>query len=897
MDSNVRSTDLPSTTNDDPHTSTQTIPSNRSISPLTRVPLEENEPTSNSRQESYPSIEASLNGTSRSYTEDSAFGDEENDERQPLLVVRSSESVDEIAKEYFSFENNKAFVYTLLILLGLGFFFYLTFQQLDSLVMLAIDTKFQSLSIMDLNNDGLDFHVLGSVSMHYGNIGNHFYRFFMKLASVIIGSVIVIPNDAVKLFASLQGRNESLHVLNIYPPDIQVDIANNALTEIDFISKSELIKENIVELLNTLEEINDEEVVVKLTGIFDSTIESKLFEYSTKNARFYLDYSLNKTDLAPTVLLDKLTVQQNPENSTEIEFYSTISMDNKFPIKAELEAIDWDISIAGCNKELVKLGEWHSSSLSIQPDSRVEFDVNGLIREIPDKLLQNCDNNITIINKLVQDYLKGKATAVTISASNNLNNQENLPKWLLYVLNKAGYKLLVSLPYFQDDTMSYIKEYDISSLFLEFLSPKSRELFSYALSSNVSMITTFPGIFDITFGVPRFQNSISLRDESETLIKGWSNTNNTMDLHRYDDENLLEWDIAVSNFEADSVGPARLGALANNLLNGNDIADSMYLDMILDEVELSMLILTTTLKHLILPSVQLNPPIETINSIDDVIDTLNITVDNILYVDSSKEELRLMIDCSLLNPTNISIDVPDDTISLQLRYNDTIIGNVSTTDILIPQTGEYFNMTFNLNLNTTTTHGKVLLEFLIGEFISGYEDLYFSVEGTNTSSSNNHGLSKFLSQIAINDIQVPNVSFSPERVQNLPHPLDHHPKHQSPFLIDATIHIFSSELELTLFNPLENAEIAVKIYQAQASYENTKLGHVQPDQYLLIPPGVYTTPRIPFVMDSNIGMDILRKALNGSLRVQVLAVFKANIGEFDLLLLYEGSDLSAAIRW
>lgn len=84
--------------------------------------MEENEPTSNSRQESYPSIEASLNGTSRSYTEDSAFGDEENDERQPLLVVRSSESVDEIAKEYFSFENNKAFVYTLLILLGLGFF-------------------------------------------------------------------------------------------------------------------------------------------------------------------------------------------------------------------------------------------------------------------------------------------------------------------------------------------------------------------------------------------------------------------------------------------------------------------------------------------------------------------------------------------------------------------------------------------------------------------------------------------------------------------------------------------------------------------------------------------------------------------------------------------------------
>lgn len=895
MDSNVSNTETPNDT-DSPHTSTQPKPSNRSISPLTKIPLEESEQNPNLRQESYSSIGSSLDGSSRSNREDSAFGTEENDERQPLLVVRSSESVDEIAKDYFSYENNKAFIYTLLALLGLAFFFYLTFQQLDSLVMLAIDTKFHSLSIMDLNNDGLDFHVLGSVSMHYNNIENHFYRFFMKLASIIIGSVIVIPNDAVKLFAALEGRNESLHVLNIYPPDIQVDIANNALTEIDFISKSELVEENIVKFLNTLEDSNKEELVVKLSGIFDSTIESKLFEYSTKNARFYLDYSLNKTDLSPSILLDHLTVQQNHENNTEIEFYSSISMDNKFPINVELESIDWDVYIAGCHKELIKVGEWQSSSLSIQPDNSIEFDINGIVREIPDKLVENCDDNKTVINKMVQDYLQGKATSINISASNSEKNQKTLPRWLLFVLNKSGYKLLVGLPYYEGDISSYIKSYDISTLFVELLSSKSHELFSYALSSNVSMITTFPGIFDIKLNLPRFQSSIAMRDESETLMKGWSNTDNTMNLHRYDDENLLKWDIGVSNFEADNIEPVKLGKLANNLLNGDDIRVPIYLDMILDEIELSMPILTTTLKHLILPRIQLNKPTESINSIDDIIDTLNITVDNIIYVDSSKEELTLMIDCSLLNPTNISIDIPEDNISLQLRYNETIIGSVSATDILIPQTDDYFNMSVYLNLNATTTHGKVMLEMLIGEFISGYEDLYFSVEGTNKSSSSN-GLSDFLSQIAINDIRVPNVSFSSQLVENHPQLLEAHPKHQSPFLIDATIHIFSSEIELTLLNPLENAEIAVKVYQAQASYENTKLGHMQPDQYLLIPPGVYKTPRIPFVMDSNIGMDILRKALNGSLRVQVLAVFMANIGEFDLLLLYEGSNLSAAIRW
>lgn len=887
-------TEIPSKMKDENLASSDLIPSIRSVSPLTRIPMEENEQTSNQPNRLYSSTGTSLNTSIRSYTDESPLDDGETNERQPLLVVRSSEPVDELAKDYVSYENNKAFVYILLILLGLAFLFYLTFQQLDSLVLLAIDTKFQSLSIMELNQDGINSHVVGSISMHYGNIGNHFYRFFMKFASVIIGSVIIIPNNAVKLFASIPDSNDSLHILNIYPPNLQVDIANNALTEIDFISKTELMKENIVQLLNRLENIDDKKIPVKVTGVFNSTIESKLFQYSTKNARFYVDYDLNKTDLKPTVQVDNLIVQQNVETNKDIELSSTITLDNNFPIKVDLDSIDWDVSLEDCQQRLVKFGNWKSSRISIQPDSPVVFNVSGVLPEIPNELYEYCSNNVTIINKLIQDYLQNKPTSININASNNERNLKTLPKWLLYILNNSKYRLDISLPNFDGDIMGSIRDFNMASLFFEVLLQQFSETFSYAASSNTTVASSFPGIFKIDVAASNIQNSINLRQESDLLVVGRSNGNNNMHLTWNDEEKFLEWNIGVDYFEGDVIQPAELGKLTNRLLHDQEKRVPIYADIFIEEVDILMPILNTTLRNLELPSIQLTHP-ESINTIGDIIDSLNVTVDNITYIDSSNELITLLVDTRVLNPTNISVDIPNDTLSFQILYNDTIIGTVSTTDLFIPQTDDYIDSIFIFTLNSTTAHGK--LENFVGKVISGYEDLHLSVKGSNASSTNNKGLGDFLGAISVDNIPVPNVTFSHPQLQNLPRILDHLPQHQSPFLIEAIIHFFSSELELVLFNPLLNAEIVVDIFEAQASYENTKLGHVQPNHRLTVSPGIYKSPRIPFAMETGIGMDILRKALNGSLRVQVLAVFKATIGEFDLLLLYEGSDLSAAIRW
>lgn len=866
---------------------------NDSISPLTSPPPGST-PTAgglqNNENQSIDEDEASISSSNEmqltyysprnSYSGSSGFGEQGMDERQPLLVIRSNESMDERAKELFSYENNKTIIYIMLALLALLFLFYLTYQQLDSLVLQAIETSFESLSIMDLNHDGVDCHVRGTVSMHYGSIGNHFYRFFMKFASVILGSVIVTPNGPVKLFAGTQDM-KMLHVLNIYPPDIQVDMANNAITEIDFISKTELIKENVVSLINRLELLTGSSEVVEIMGSFDSIIETKMFKYSTSNARFYSDYELSREDLAPLVRFSNLSVT---EKDHELDFHSTITVENEFPVRAKLDAINWDVTISDCNNELVKLGEWQSTKLSVEPDNPVLFGIDGKMWEIPQALLQDCENNITIINKLMQDYLQSIPIEMYIRATNNKHNQQTLPPWLLYILNKVNYKLSVGLPDIRNDLDGYVQGYDVKSLFLEVVPSSAKDRFNCLISTNVSATANVPKGVDITLGVPKFQNSIMLFEKGEVVVNGWSNTNNHMQIRK----GGREADVTIDSFEVETVAPAHMGRLVNRLLNYRNANESLALEITFDELKLVLPILATTLKHLQLPNLPVLMRPMPDNALAGVVAGLNITIYSIVYVDSGYDDLHLRVKCQMHNPTGVAIEVPGDTITMHMGCNDTVLGEVSTHNLVIPDDPGAFNFTFDVRLNPGTTRAKLVLEQLIGQFVSGYDDLVVSVSGGDHGSEN-PGLATFLKQISVEDVAVPNISFATPGtwVQKA---------HASPFVVDATIHILTSELELTLFNPVANADLMVHVYQAEAFHDGTLLAHIVPNQEFGVPPGVHTTPRLAIAMDSGLGMDILRRALNGRLEVQVVGAFHLTVGQFDLQLLYEGSGMNAAIR-
>lgn len=147
-----------------------------------------------------------------------------------------------------------------------------------------------------------------------------------------------------------------------------------------------------------------------------------------------------------------------------------------------------------------------------------------------------------------------------------------------------------------------------------------------------------------------------------------------------------------------------------------------------------------------------------------------------------------------------------------------------------------------------------------------------TIDVVNNSASS-WALNELIKQINVNDLIV----YSPP---------DLHKK----FIIDATIYPLSSDVQITVFNPIQNSEIVVEVYTAYAKThddEQINLGHLLHRERLVIPPGLYKTPRLPIKIES-LGMDIFKKYFNGELNVEVDVVFKVEIDQFDVQLFYKG---------
>lgn len=114
-------------------------------------------------------------------------------------------------------------------------------------------------------------------------------------------------------------------------------------------------------------------------------------------------------------------------------------------------------------------------------------------------------------------------------------------------------------------------------------------------------------------------------------------------------------------------------------------------------------------------------------------------------------------------------------------------------------------------------------------------------------------------------------------------------------IVDVTMHVFGSEVELTVFNPISNHELGIMINSVNATYEGTKLGTIEKPHYVTVMPGESKTGKIPIKFNA-VGVDILRKALNGKLLVDVISEFTMDIDELSMELVYEGYDLTANIR-
>ncbi|KAF9293654.1 hypothetical protein BGZ74_011599 [Mortierella antarctica] len=250
-------------------------------------------------------------------------------------------------------------------------------------------------------------------------------------------------------------------------------------------------------------------------------------------------------------------------------------------------------------------------------------------------------------------------------------------------------------------------------------------------------------------------------------------------------------------------------------------------------------------------------------------------------VDSSEHSLTVKVTLVLWNPSNISASLGD--LSFLWSFGGYEIGMATSPNLTLGtgnNTIEAYGM-MNPSLHCTRRRHDPLCDpeeatQAAREFISRY------ISGDSTTSIKVLGYPES-TQIPL--LQPMMESFSIE--SSLPE-LDQE------FLISATMYLLSSSLVLELKNPLDTV-ITVLYINGTASYKDEPLGHILVDfekdiaapKPILIPAndhqnetsGYVKTPRLPVVFDlSSVGYEALKKALGGSLEVDVLCHIKAKVG-------------------
>ncbi|KAF9360638.1 hypothetical protein BGX34_007660 [Mortierella sp. NVP85] len=139
----------------------------------------------------------------------------------------------------------------------------------------------------------------------------------------------------------------------------------------------------------------------------------------------------------------------------------------------------------------------------------------------------------------------------------------------------------------------------------------------------------------------------------------------------------------------------------------------------------------------------------------------------------------------------------------------------------------------------------------------------------------------------------------------------HLPTIEQDFLISSTMYLFSHALELELQNPL-NAVITVLAINGTASYKGHPLGRILVDfehdyhtRPILIPAndhkdessGYTKTPKLPVVFDfSSVAYEALRRALGGSLEVDIVCHIKTKVGNMGMWVDYTKNGVSTRVR-
>ncbi|QPG77400.1 hypothetical protein FOA43_004813 [Brettanomyces nanus] len=570
------------------------------------------------------------------------------------------------------------------------------------------------------------------------------------------------------------------------------------------------------------------------------------------------------------------------DDDTEFNGIATVEVPGikelSFAKFCNIKSMNWDVYLSGCNGKLVKAltvanEEYKKVSIGQKHDYRLFYTIPRLSQE----LLSICnDSQLSPANGILSHYLNG--TYVPIFISGSVPQNVGVPDWLAKLSSDIGVKLYVSS---KQIPINEMKNNPVDSIGFSDLTLNIDSRGNLVIGSELQVgldIGLETKLTDID--IPRVRGGLDICSVvdggliTRFIIEEWCESFfNDTDSTFYMDLKHGVLDIRDAK---------DLGKKVNNALNGHGTNFSIGTDLDLD---IDSDFVKSVFKDIRMEFNSEYDGMRWNRTFDG-----DLTLYKISFLMSDPKRLALKVDFGVDSPISMSLNNNIELMMFGVKYMDTIIGQVGLEQFSLAAFPVVSNVSMTLVLQSDEKHGKSGLEEMLGKYLSGISPLVNVGGGPGRCVPQSALISELFKEIGI-----------PMRIPQLRHVgavdgLDSHTR-DSLFVLDCTLHIMSSEIELTVYNPVDNHEIVVDIIEGKASHDDTALGYISHEEKLVIPPGVYKTPRIPVTFSrSGLGADILRKALNGELSVETQALLQITIGEFDMTVLYHGMASKTKIR-
>lgn len=209
----------------------------------------------------------------------------------------------------------------------------------------------------------------------------------------------------------------------------------------------------------------------------------------------------------------------------------SISVVNEYPINLVIPPLGFDILVPNCasSDPYLRIADATTSEVTVEPNSDVEVDVGGIVRQLPDAVTKACPNSdLSPLDILLGEYIHGQDATVYVRGSNSPN--PDTPSWITDIASS----LTVPVPFPGHTFGDLIKNFSLSNVDFGFpdpyANPNSPES-SPSVSGNIEVLASLPKEMNFDMNVTRVRATADVYHKGDKFgvldLEKWQKANST----------------------------------------------------------------------------------------------------------------------------------------------------------------------------------------------------------------------------------------------------------------------------------------------------------------------------------------------------------------------------------